>query len=180
MRKIETEETREKRRKRNTAIVSFVMLGILLLGTVGFAFSFGGGQNNEVVDVGTGAPPGKWGVTVGDRTVYLSNSPESSMEVDVNIERNLESYLGKGVYVSSNDSLILGEIGSSLGLYSGRIQRACYGECEEDLPEKSCEDNVIVVQDNEDKRVYQEDNCVFINGGLKEVDAFLYSIFGVI
>ena len=63
-------------------------------------------------------------------------------------------------------------------MYSYRIQDACYGECERDLPEKSCEEKIIVFRESQEKQIYQEGNCIFIDGDLSSVDAFLYKILG--
>jgi hypothetical protein len=184
MRRIETEETREKIRKRNTLIVSVIMLFLLVSGTVGFAFSFrdgglGGGDDDNSAggDVGTGN--GLWGVTLGDNTVYLTNSPDSVSGIDVSVDKTLEDYVGQNLYVDSSDELIANEIGSTLGIYTLRAQRACFGECGEDLPIKTCEDNLIVISNATIGRVYQEDNCIFIEGGMLEADAFLYRVLGV-
>ena len=64
-----------------------------------------------------------------------------------------------------------------LGPFVSRIQEACYGPCEEDLPEKSCEDNLIVVKESEESKIYQEENCIFIEGGTGAIDAFFYRLF---
>src|SRR3989344_1756426 len=70
------------------------------------------------------------------------------------------------------------EIASTLGIYSQRIQLVCYGSCEQDLPEKDCSEEIIVFKDSQENKVYQEENCIFIEGDIKAVDAFLYKILG--
>ena len=69
------------------------------------------------------------------------------------------------------------EISLSLGRYTGRIQEACYGKCDKDLPEKDCTQNLIVWKDSAENKVYSQGKCVFIEGDLRAVDAFLYKIF---
>jgi hypothetical protein len=38
---------------------------------------------------------------------------------------------------------------------------------------------MIVWQKGAENKVYQKDNCVFIEGDMKAADAFLYKIFGL-
>ena len=69
-------------------------------------------------------------------------------------------------------------ITNNLGRYASRIQEACYGECERDFPEKDCSENLIVFKEMEERKIYQEEKCIFIEGDLLSVDAFLYKIMG--
>jgi hypothetical protein len=88
--------------------------------------------------------------------------------------------LGKPVYISADNSEVFQELASALNTQAERVQRACYGSCEnDDLPEKSCNENVIVWTKNETNRVYVKDSCVFIEGDTRAVEAFLYRFFGL-
>ena len=89
-------------------------------------------------------------------------------------------YRGNILYIDSESEQVTGEIWNSVGRFAQRVQEACLGQCERDLPEKSCEDHIIVYREKSENRVYQDDNCVFIEGDMKAVDAFLYSAFGEI
>ena len=180
MRRIETEEVRESRRKRNTALVSFVMLLILVFGTVGFAFSYNSGQDDEVDNDEENIYGDYWSLEVGGATLYFTHGPEEIGDVPIEIRNLLGNYGGEPLYVSG-DILFLREIELSLGKFVSKLQEACYGECERDLPEKDCseESNLIVFKDADENRVYQEENCVFIEGDLRAVDAFIYKLLGV-
>ena len=92
----------------------------------------------------------------------------------------IRDYYQQPVYVSSNSTEIANEIMSNVGPYTERIQQACYGNCTTDFPEKNCNENLIVWTPSDTNRVYQKDKCVFIDGDIKAVDAFLYRIFGII
>jgi hypothetical protein len=183
IRKIETPEEMERKRKRNTLIMSSIMIGILLLSTAGY-FSMNFGSNgssvtNKVQDVGDA-----WVFNYGDQSIRLGSSPESGQNVSILMSTGLESYAGKTVYVASDNQAYFSEIYNSLGRYSDRMQPACYGPCSSDLPEKDCNDTMIVVKNlNESQfgtgRIYESGNCLFIEGGLTAVDAFLYKIFGI-
>jgi hypothetical protein len=56
-------------------------------------------------------------------------------------------------------------------------------DCEETLPIKTCEDNFIIIKENNFTNIIQEDNCVFIQGPSENLtmvsDEFLFHILGV-
>ncbi len=184
IRKLETKEEIERKRKRNTLILSIIMIGILMFSTAGY-FSLRendeGNANGGVQNIGD-----YWIFTYGDQNIRLSSSPESAENVSILMFKTLESYYGKTVYVSSESETQLYEISSTLGRYTERMQAACYGKCDRNLPEKNCSDILIVIRAlNETEKegegkIYEEQNCVFIEGKMNAIDAFLYKIFGII
>ena len=191
MKRIETEEQKERKKKKNTILVSGIMLVILILGTMGFAFSFsslnsnGGGnpgageQDNQNPNSGYDSSLGKYYNKIGDQILYFSNSQQDVLDSKINIQKTLRDYSNQPLYIVSDDQIFINEVRSTLGLYSQRAQEACLGKCEKDLPVKTCSDNVIVIGQSGNNVAYQDNNCVFIEGNLKTVDAFLYKIFGI-
>ncbi|MBS3076815.1 hypothetical protein J4233_00935 [Candidatus Pacearchaeota archaeon] len=185
MRRLGSKKDAEEKRKRNTLILSIFMLFILVGGTAGYAFISNPSQSAQV-----NAPEengsslarlvgNQWVVTLNGRNLPFINSPESVADVLVNTTVSITTYSGLSLYISSGNSAVNAEITATLGNYASRVQRACYGFCEEDLPEKDCSDNLIVWKDSPQNRVYQEENCVFIEGDLRAVDAFLYKVLGI-
>ncbi len=189
MRRIETKEVREKRRKRNIAIMSIFMLVILVSGTVGFAYSFygagtdsasaGGNKKVKEGEVGYDDSVGRYFLRFSGRDIYFFNSPDAVKEVPIDAQVVLNDYAGRPLYIDAEKDIIADEISSTLGLVSSTARRACYGECDKDLPEKDCSSNLIIVKESEEEKVYQEERCVFIEGKMRTVDAFLYKVFGV-
>ena len=191
MRRIETRDAIERKKKRNTAIVSVFMLVVLLLGTVGFAFSFNDGPGDSgsgssssggsVGGVNYDNARGLWYLDVGGQVIYFSNSPAEVADVEIDSLKMLGDFSGRSLYISSDNQGALNEIGSTLGLYASRVQEACYGECGENLPEMNCTsgNNLIVFGESENSVVYDNEDCVFIEGDLETVDAFLYRILGI-
>lgn len=178
MRRIETREEIELRQKKKNRMLSMFMLIILVGSTVGFAFLYrtDSGQVDSVngQNVGNG-----WAYKVGDQTLVFSVPPESIGNVSVNIYSNLNSYYNSILYIDSDNQAVINEVANTLGRYTGKMQLACYGECSEDLPEKDCTNNIIVWKGSNFNKVYQEDKCIFIEGDLRAVDAFLFEIFGI-
>jgi len=183
MRRIGSDKKLEKRKRNTATFISLFILAILIISTAGYAFITNSNpqqtQSNTNPQGGAIYSNGLWVVSLGSQNFYLINSPESVQNVSVEITMPLSGYSGKPLYIVSNNSAINNEIFSVVGNYASRIQRACYESCEEDLPEKDCSENMIIWKDSAEKKVYQEGNCIFIEGDLTSVDAFLYRILGI-
>ena len=185
IRKLETKEESERKSKRNTLILSILMIGILLFSTAGY-FSLGddttAANSKNVENIGD-----SWILRYQGQTFRVTNSPEDGQNVSILTGANIEKYSGKTVYVSTENDAQFYEIYSTLGAYTGRMQQACYGACDKNLPEKNCTDTMIVVRSLNDSsslktgqgKIYEGNNCVFIEGGMTAVDAFLYKIFRI-
>jgi hypothetical protein len=178
MRTLGSDELREQKRKKLGFWLSMFMLFILVGSTAGFAFLSHGGSNSEGDNshLTDGSEYGAY-----DPDTSLVYTYEDVRAVPVNIVKTLDSYTGKAVYVNSVSRVAINEINIALGGRVNRVQEACYGDCDLDLPEKICDDsneeNVIVVKESEFNNVYEENGCVFIEGNTKAVDAFLYGLF---
>lgn len=183
MRKIETQNIIDARNQKNKKLLTVLMLVILLGSTAGYAFmtfeqdngSNGGSQNSDGQYQNAA---GRWAVNVSGQDIYLSNSKIDVQNISVLSYSGLGNYYNKPLYVSSDSDSSLQEIGSTIGLYASRTQQACYGPCNKNLPEKNCTDNLIVFRANETLKVSQSENCIFIDGNLRSVDAFLYKVLG--
>ena len=181
MRKIKSQEQIEKEKARNIKMMSFFMLLIMILGTIGFAFSGGFGFSDNSNGINEDANEQE---LVFNQPVILYQNEripitmEKKFVEDVIFEINFDinKYLGNIVYVDGED-FVVSEIQNTIGKFSN-VRRACYGKCEGDFPEKTCNDNLIVFKRADENIVRQDKNCVFIDGSLKAVDAFIYKIFG--
>jgi len=184
MRKIGSEKNAEEKRKRNTLFLSIFMLIILVGGTAGYAFisnPHSGGVSGDPKENASGRFVGnRWVMSVDGIEMSFAYSPESVSDVPVEATLSTTTFRGLSLYIESNNNAISSEIASVLSHYASRVQKACYGPCEEDLPEKDCSENLIIWRDSPQNKVYREDNCIFIEGDLKAVDAFLYRTLGVI
>ena len=175
MRKIESVEDKEKRSKRRSRIL--VILMIIILGGSYAGYSFLSSPNDNVKNKETTDANGKWILNYNGVSLRLSNSPSSVRDISVTTSSIIEDYSGKILYIDSQNSGITNEIASTLGLYTNKVQAACYGKCDRNLPEKTCSDNIIIFNATSENKVYQKDNCVFIEGDMRAADAFLYKMF---
>ncbi len=177
MRRIVSKEEAEKKKKRNSFLISIFILLILVVSTIGYSLLSGSnysGQGDETIQ----SNGNQWIVTINGIDYLFSNLPEFVAEIPVNVSFTIDNYQGKTIYFVSNNSAINNELYSVLSNHAGGIQSACYGPCEEDLPEKDCTANLIIWRDSTENKVYQSENCIFIDGDLRAADAFLYKILG--
>ncbi len=185
MRKILSQEEMERKKKRRNSILSVVMLLVLVGGTAGYAFSFSDNSNQDSGTNNGNSNAGDYNyasyntLTIEGQDLNFVNKPEEVKNIGVEISRKIGEYSGKPLYISSNNEEVTREVATTLGKFASRVQRACYGECAEDLPVKTCEDNLIVIDIGKEAGVSEEKNCVFVNGGISSADAFLYKVFGI-
>ena len=185
MRKIETQEEVEKKQKRNKIVIGFVLIFLMVFSTAGFALigndsgsnSQGNGQNSQESYYNGQY----WVYNIEGQEYYFTNSKEltQNQNISVNIITTSTNFIGSSLFIDSKSDIITNEISINLGKFAARIQKACYGKCDEDLPEKDCTENLIVYKSSEEKKVYQQGNCIFIDGDLTTVDAFLYKLLEV-
>jgi len=189
MKKLKTQTDKDKKNKTVKLLVGIFLAGIMVFSTVGYALVFGGntlgGDRSQVqppVQGQTGGPQFNgqyWVYNVAGQQYGFTHALDTITDVPVSINMTLSDYLGTPIYVVNGDQEFLTEIGQNIGRFGSRFQEACLGECEENLPEKDCSDNLIIYEAGEENTVYQEGKCIYIEGNLTAVDAFLYKVIGL-
>ena len=185
MKRIKSPEDAKREKGRNKLIVGFILIFLMVFSTAGFALfgrssSSNNGSNFDQSEAADAYYDGyRWIYSFGGQQFYFANNLDSVKEIPVDISFTLQNYASSSVFIVAESDEVLNEISNNLDRYTARLQEACYGPCEEDLPEKDCTENLIVWINSDVGRVYQEENCVFIEGDLATVDAFLYKILGI-
>ncbi len=206
MKHLETQTQKEQRERKRSRYLGFFLLILMVLSTAGYA----------ILSYSSTAPPpspttdayGRSPLTVNGQTLYLTYSATEVANTSLNITSSLREYIGNSLYLSAENPTTVYEISSTLGRFASKIQEACYGSCQKNLPEKNCSQPFIIIMENsvdcatrfqnspdrefdtksnktnqilcnetESSEVRQEDQCIFITGDLRAVDAFLYHIF---
>ncbi len=173
----------------NQLLIGLVLIFIMFLSVLGYALS---GNQDEKSDNGKVVynglefvnQNGYWTTSLENFQFNFKYNPN---EVEV-IESTLNyanSYYDKPLYIKSDDSSATSEIYINLNQIVQRMQNACIDEegCEGDLPIKDCNDNFIIIKENNLTSITQNESCVFINGPRENltmiVDAFLFKILGI-
>ena len=181
MRPLQTQAEIEKREKRNKTIIGIVIITLLVLSTAGFALNgVGIGDSNQQPSNGAPYYNGQYWIygQAGQESYFTYQKEDINFSASL-LNKGLSDYYGGIIYIDSQDSTVLNEIAINLRRYSSSIKEACYGACDRDLPEKTCEENLIVFKESENQIIREEQKCVFIYGNLKTVDAFLYNTLGL-
>ena len=187
MRSIETKGEKEIKRKKKVRAISLFLLFIMVISTVGYAFVLFSENNpgSNINPSGDGqiqTDSGKWVLPFEGQGLLLQSSEKSVEDIPVEIFLNINNYRNAPVYIDAgNSSAIYQEIAYNLNPFAYKLPaEACYGPCQANLPEKNCSDYLIVYNKSTENKVYQNENCVFIEGDIRGVDAFLYKVFNEI
>lgn len=195
-RKIISRKNHEKRQQQSQLIMGVVLIVLMLLSVIGYSF-MGQPDSEEDKDfieyhgVNFANQNGLWIAENGALTIALSNNPnEISQDVFSNFSHSINNFNGMPLYISSPNYLSKREIAINLGNPETndivqRLQDACYGDenCTGDFPLKTCDDNIIIVRENNESSISQEDNCIFISAPkenlTKVTDLFLLKLFNI-
>ena len=189
--KILTKKEKEKKTQRNQLIIGFILIGIMILSTAGYAInsesaSSSGQTSAQKVDYNgitfTQGSDGYWAFQKDGNQFSSKYNPNDVSDIKVLSDFQLKDYQNQVLYIAGDDSGVL-EISKNFINQVLRIQKACIDEnCSENLPIKDCsKDNVIVIKEpsnGENESVYRVNKCVFIVSSLqnqtKYEDAFLF------
>ncbi|MEI6849727.1 MAG: hypothetical protein WCK29_01685 [archaeon] len=183
MRRILSEEELNAKQSRRNKWISFFILAMMVFGTAGAAFVYNSESSGSTGNNGAKVQQNGnyWQANFGGANLNFLNSPESSLNnTNFALIANFNQFYNKTLYIASGDSSAYSEIASSLGLFSLRVQQACYQNCSNSqYVQKDCTNNVIVYTPSETRSITGNQSCVFINGDLATVDGFLYKTFGL-
>lgn len=188
MRQIGKVEDPDKGRKRNVMYMALFMLLTLVLSTVGFAFYYTDSSSTDnavnpvegsAVELTVQQQGNRWAVPFRGQYLYFAYPPNVSSKVEIDIQKDVSDYYGKNLYIDYKKEYIYSEIKDTLGRYVLETSKACHGSCLENIPEKNCDENMIVFNETKVEKIYQKDNCIFIDGDLRTIDLALYKILGI-
>jgi hypothetical protein len=188
MREIESKKEIEKKQKRNQWIIGGILILVMMGSTFGIIVnSFGTNSSADKVEYNGYKFVNEndfWTTTIGDYKFIFKYNPNQVERIQSEL-RYLDSYSGVPVYISSEDYVSEVEIYRNLGDVVQRFQGACLNEtnCQKDWPIKDCSNNFIIIKIANESKIYQDENCVFIEGKQENLtqmtDEFLYWITGI-
>ena len=195
MRKLTSRNTEDKKRKRNAWISGIVLIVIMFLSTVGYAFinfseSNSKTSSNEATTLKYNGleftqQNGFWLLSKDNRSFIFRYNPNEveNIPAEINSLSNLEN---KVLYIQSNDLIAKSEISANILQFVEDINNACLEgseNCSASNPIKTCQDNFIIIREGELSSITKKDNCVFIEGRkedlVKVTDEYLFKLINV-
>lgn len=187
LKKIETQEDRDRKARRVKIIVSVVMVVLIGLSSLGYAL-MSKNDGSSVANVVNYASlkfvqnNGFWTTSINEKVFYFNYLPTEIQNVTIAGNYSLEDYYQKTIYIVNINSAASGILYALDGI-STRVQEACLNQnncSNKDLPVKNCSDNLIVFSDSNISSVSKNENCVIISGNsLEGTDKFLYRLLGI-
>lgn len=194
MQRLLTRIEQGKRTQRNQIMIGIILIGLMLLSTVGYALTSGerSGSGTEAKKIDYNGisfvKNSEFWQFEKDGSVYtVKFNPQETSEVKILGNMKLTDYQSKPLYFNGKNDEAVYELARGLNDKVLRIQKACLSseDCTEDYPIKECNDNIIIIKkpENETENVYRINNCVYIVANITEQvkysDALLFKILGI-
>ena len=192
MRKLESAEIIERKNKRNKVILGIVIIGLMVISTLGFAVlqGFGVTQDNSGKLDYNGLEfvqdqNGYWQTNTQGVNLITAYNPEETSGINLTIETNINDFNNKPLFFVSDNYEAMNELVRNIGILSSRFQEVCLkGEkCEFDYVEKTCDDNIIIIREMNETKTYKEENCIFIESPRSQQllisDKLIFKIYGI-
>jgi hypothetical protein len=193
MRKITTKHTGKRKDRIKQLMVGGILIGLMFLSVLGYAFRGQGDESEgseKVIYRGVEFfnQNGVWVAQKNSYQFIFKYNPNQIQEINTEGLKYLNDYSRKPLYILSENAEVTSELYRNLFYQNQivqRIQSACLNkkDCEGDLPIKTCENNFIIVEENEIIDIVQQENCVFIRGPSEDLmnvtDEFLFKILGI-
>jgi len=188
MRKITSKYAQKKKEKRKQILVSTVLIGILFVSIVGFGFQGNYGEDNKITYNGYEfVNQNTYWVTNIQGVDFLFKYNPLQIQEYTSLLGSLDNYYDKYVYIFSENPTAEIELYSNMRYLSKKLQNACLEgkECPyQNMPTKTCEDNVIILELGKEVGLEKDKNCVYIRGEtqeelIKNIDAFLFKLLNI-
>ncbi|MAH03831.1 hypothetical protein CMI39_03535 [Candidatus Pacearchaeota archaeon] len=185
MRKIISKHEENKNKKVKQYVVGGILIFIMLFSTLGYSFLGGTDNNVKKVIYNNLEFVNQNNLWFLNNEFVFEYNPRQINFKEIPELKDIDNYYGKPLYISSKNKEAELEISRNLYQIVQRIQSACLinKECTENLPEKTCEDNFIIIEESNNTLIIQEDNCVIIQSPkkdlLKTTDEFLFNILKI-
>lgn len=192
MRKLTNPKDNNKKQKRNQILLGSFLVLIMMLST--FAIVVDSLQNKTQTSLKYNgykfeAYNGYWITSAGQYQFIFRFNPLETKNFSSSFDNTelklVQNYVGKPLYLYTQDSYASQELSQNLRSFVERYQPACFEEanCPQDIPIKDCTNNFIIYKISNSTSVRQQDNCVFIEGKQEDLvyltDEFLFKILGI-
>ena len=131
-----------------------------------------------------------WLTQVDNQNLVFSFNPTEVKKINSKVNK-INQYNGQPLYYYSDKKEAEIEIRSNLDPLINkqskilRMQQACFDNetCKENLPEKDCQNNFIIIKESNITDIIQNNSCVYIydqyENLTKTTDEFLFKLYGI-
>ena len=192
MRMIISKTEKQKKAKINQLIIGLMLMSLMILSTLGFAFNnnSNSGEENIIYNSIQFVRQGDyWTFSIQGSDFITRLTPKDVENIDFVPSLTLQHYTSHPLYFVGDNGELFNEIAQNLqNRFTSRIGNACISdyECSGDFPIKDCSiDNIIVFKVSNDsiESITKKENCVFIQSSyenqIKYADKFLFSILEI-
>ena len=200
MQKIITQEEKERRKKRNQLVIGIVLIWLMVVSTLGYAFidrtgANSNNSNNEKIEYNgiefIRDENFYWKFKIQETDFLTKHNPQETEDITFSGSKQIAEYRNKPMYFAGENGEHVLEIARNLNGIVLRTSNACLEndkECSQDnenFPIKKCSnENIIVFKESvNENKIYQEENCIFIETNYanqaRYADKFLFSILGI-
>lgn len=191
MKKIISQEKKEKKTKINQTIIGLLLILLMIFSTIGFAFSFNQEENNqEKIEYNNiefiRDSSGYWTFEADGNKFYTIYNPVEISDIKISTNKKIGDYNNKPLYFVGEG---FSELYKFLSNYAVRIGNACLDKnCKDDYPIKSCDnDNIIIIEEvldvNGKEEIVEYKNCVYIKtkniNEAKYADAYIFNLLEI-
>jgi len=192
MKKIQTEEEIQKKKKKNQFVLA-ILLGLILLGSsFGVIIdSFGKSSSGKIKYAGTTFTKDESSFWIaqkeGNNLIFFYNPLQiENVSSEIN---TIEKYFSLPLYIYSENRDAETELYRNLDPRANsiveRVQTACPEEknCDASIVKKDCTSNFIIIEYAENESIEQKQNCVYIKGKSEKIlqltDEYLFKLFKI-
>ncbi len=192
MRKLTSKKEMERKSKRNQYLLGIALVVIMFGSVFGVIVGSFNSETKKEKIIYNGyefiEQNNYYLLTLGEVDFYFAEDPNEIflLEKEVSLTKTLSSLIGQPIYISSIDYSPSREIYQNIAPYAERIQFACLEDeiCEdENFPIKTCEDNLIIIKEAEQNKIYEKNNCIFVEGKKEDLtkltDELLFNLIGL-
>lgn len=193
MRKITSRHEKEKKIKSKQLLVGGILILIITASTLAYSFIFSekdeeGFSKSKIIYSGLEFTEKNefWFTEISNFQFSFKYNPQEVEDVKISyITKTINDYYRKPLYINSESMEAEYEIYRNLDQFILRRQYACLENqtCEKEFPVKTCKDNFIIIEEKNESKITQEENCIFIQGKKEDLtkltDKFLFRILGV-
>jgi hypothetical protein len=184
MRKIVSKHEEERRKRRNQFIVGGVLIVVMLVSVLGYAFqgqAINPSGSSNITSTYNGITftnqNGFWSVFYKNQQLDFTYNPSQVNSDLTNLTKTINDFANKPLYIYSEDNNAQSEASINLAKFANGIITL------QNLSEKDCSNNEIIIQNDSKSSIKQEQNCIIISGGgqdlIASVDNVLFKIFGI-